>query len=71
MTAPHQQRVIDEHAELSDRVEKLSAFIAASAIFPKLDAAERSRLRRQLALMSQYADVLAERIKAFGQGVSL
>ena len=44
--APHQQRVVDEQAELAGRLSKLLAFFQ-SPIFFKLDGAEQSRLRSQ------------------------
>lgn len=62
---PHQQRVIDEHAELKDRSSKLSAFILDNPLFLTLAPEEQSRMRRQNDLMAQYVDVLSERIAAF------
>lgn len=61
---PHQQRVIDEKAELDDRRSKLAAFLYTGT-FEALDAAERERLEKQLRLMTSYSDVLGERIEAF------
>ena len=61
---PHQQRVVDEKAELDDRRSKLAAFLYTGT-FEALAAAERERLEKQLRLMTSYSDVLAERIKAF------
>lgn len=61
---PHQQRVVDEHKELSDKLSKLLSFFQGS-IFPTLSDAERSRLRNQARFMDGYAAVLEERIAAF------
>lgn len=61
---PHQQRVVDEKNELSDRLSKLYAFFQGP-IFPTLSEAERSRLRNQARFMDGYAAVLEERINAF------
>lgn len=61
---PHQQRVVDEKNELSERLAKLLAFFQGP-IFPTLGEAERSRLRNQARFMDGYAAVLEERIAAF------
>lgn len=62
---PHQQRVVDEKAELDERLAKLRGFIG-SDIFLNLDAAEQVRLRMQAVHMAAYSKVLGERIEAFG-----
>lgn len=62
---PHQQRVVDEKAELNDKLSKLGAFITSSPIFSKLNKAEQERLKRQQGLMAGYSEVLDERIEAF------
>jgi hypothetical protein len=62
--APHQQRVIDEHQELTDKLDKLNSFFS-NPVFQGLDAAEQDRMRRQASAMQEYADVLVERINAF------
>ena len=59
-----QQRVIDEHAEIEGRCDRLAAFLGTST-FEALPSAEQERLVRQSGIMVQYSDVLAERIKAF------
>lgn len=65
--ALHQQRVIDECAEMNERMGKLSAFITTD-IFVGLDQAEKNRLVKQAGLMNQLVDVLSERIQAFPKG---
>ena len=62
--APHQQRVVDERAELSDRLSKLLN-VFQTPIFVGLDAAEKARLRSQARFMDGYCAVLEERIAAF------
>lgn len=62
--APHQQRVVDEKAELDDRAGKLNVFIGTE-VFKGLPLAERGRMTRQLSLMLQLSMVLGERIAAF------
>jgi hypothetical protein len=61
---PHQQRVVDELNELSERAGKLLAFLQ-SPTFQTLSKAEKNRLRHQSNYMSGYAMVLRERIEAF------
>lgn len=61
---PHQQRVVDEKNELSERLGKLLAFFQTPT-FDGLSEAERSRLRNQARFMDGYAAVLEERIAAF------
>lgn len=64
--APHQQRVVDEHAECLERLRKLRAFIGdAKGPFRQLDDAERHRLMHQEDVMTELATVLAERVAAF------
>lgn len=61
----HQQRVIDEQAELLDRLTKLGEFRRTSPKFVELDGAEQRRLGRQYDAMYEYSTVLSERINAF------
>ena len=61
---PHQERVIAELKELSDKHDKLCQFLVGT-VFSTLSNAEQSRLRRQCAYMGLYRDVLTERIEAF------
>ena len=63
---PHQQRVIDEKAELDTKAHALSQFIGHSPIFETLDAAEQERLKEQNDVMWQYSEILGARIAAFG-----
>lgn len=66
--APHQQRVVDEKAELDEKLAKLSDF-CATPIFARLDANEQSRLHQQGLAMSAYSILLDERITAFAAHV--
>jgi hypothetical protein len=61
---PHQQRVVDEKAELSDKLEKLLKFFDGS-IYSSLPPEEQSRLSRQSLIMQLYEQVLEERIGNF------
>jgi hypothetical protein len=77
---PHQQRVIDEQAEVGtflsttrDRATKLEAFFGAS-VFKGLPQDEQGRLFRQVAIMNtaifaltEYVTVLEARIQNFPQ----
>lgn len=63
--APHQQRVVDEQTEVSDRLDKLTAFIASNPVFGKLPYDEQGRLKIQKFIMEQYVGVLGDRIDNF------
>jgi hypothetical protein len=62
--APHQQRVVDEKAELDEKREKLLAFFNTD-LFRGLDQAEKDRLRTQHGVMGVYSEILHQRIAAF------
>ncbi len=63
MLEPFQQRVVEEHAALTEKVDKLWEFIWEPTV--ELPDAECKRLDRQLDLMINYSNVLEERIEAF------
>jgi hypothetical protein len=63
--APHQQRVVDEKAELDKKAHALSQFIGTSTIFETIDAEEQERLKEQNDIMWQYSELLGKRIAAF------
>jgi hypothetical protein len=66
---PHQQRVVDEKAELDKKIEALAAFISTFdkpySIFAMLSEPERMRLYMRHRAMVQYSTILGERIAAF------
>ena len=62
--ADWQQRVIEERDQLQERLTKLQAFVVTPA-FKSLPWVERSRLISQKAAMTEYLDILGERIEAF------
>ena len=62
---PHQQRVLDEHRELSDKTDKLIKFFNVP-MFEKLDVAEQDRLKLQWYFMHGYKKCLEMRLKAMG-----
>ena len=62
--APHQQRVVEEKAELDTRLDKLRSFINTGD-FDQVDSAERARLIRQAMIMTDYSRILSDRIEAF------
>lgn len=61
---PHEQRVIDEHQELHEKLSRLSAFLNTDACLT-LPFEERSMLVRQRKIMQEYAEVLSDRINRF------
>lgn len=60
---PHMEHVVEEKRELDEKREKLTSFIAGE-VFGTLNGAEQSRLTRQLAVMTDYSEILRERIEA-------
>lgn len=61
----HQQRVVDEQSELDGKRTKLRAFIDSSSVFNALPEDEKERLVRQHSCMTEYSEILGERIAAF------
>jgi HrpA-like RNA helicase len=61
---PHQQRVVDEAAELKARLNKLESFIIGP-LFAKLSSAEQRLLMDQRGLMQSLHEVLEKRIQLF------
>lgn len=61
---PHEQRVIDEKAELDIKRDALYKFFS-NPIFLSLDENEKDRLQYQYQVMTIYSDILGNRIKNF------
>ncbi|MDC9603518.1 crAss001_48 related protein [Xenorhabdus griffiniae] len=61
---PHQQRVIDELAELNERIEKLSVFIGSNT-YNALEESDCYLLKMQRSAMYNYAEILHMRVKRF------
>ncbi|MBE8596841.1 crAss001_48 related protein [Xenorhabdus sp. BG5] len=61
---PHQQRVIDELAELYGKIESLSSFIGDSS-YRILDEIDRQLLDMQLSVMKSYSKILHTRVSRF------
>lgn len=57
------QRMMVERAQLTERVEKLAAFLQTPT-FKGLDSDERTRMKLQHGFMTGYLEVLQERIRA-------
>ena len=64
---PWQQRVVDEHREVSDRLIKLTAFISGNEAFARLHAIDQSLLRAQRSAMVDYEAVITQRIARFSR----
>lgn len=63
---PHQQRVIEEYEQLAERLRKLGKFITDTpAVFLALPLEEQDLLHQQHAAMTQYHDILVQRIAGF------
>ena len=63
--APHQQRVVGELVQLTDKVEKLNTFMLSDKFTAICDDDERIRLHEQYAVMFVYISILSRRIDAF------
>ncbi len=61
---PHQQAVVDEKNELTEKADKVQAFID-SPDFPALSEEVQSKLLDQLKIMREYESILAYRISRF------
>lgn len=61
---PHQQRVVDEKAELDERLAKLDAFLKTGT-FKSLRDEEQILLDRQAVAMRILSGILRERIALF------
>ena len=62
---PHQQRVVDEKNELSEKATKLNLFIGQNPLFENLIEEEQEDMKIQLDVMYQYIEVLERRINRF------
>lgn len=62
---PHQQRVVEEKADLDKRATALSQFIGCNPVFSALPEDEQKRMEVQNSLMWQLSEVLGARIAAF------
>ena len=61
---PHQQRVVQELAELKTKAEKLALFLG-SKNYMALSPEEQDLLDSQLEIMTDYARILDKRIELF------
>lgn len=61
---PHEQRVVDEQAELEDKLRRLNDFTKVST-FALLDSEDKTLLRMQLEVMRTYSSILGLRIARF------
>jgi hypothetical protein len=61
---PYQERVVIEHKELSNKIDKLIVFID-SEYFKSLDLIDQSLLKQQLDVMIQYRSILLKRMNRF------
>ena len=59
--ATFEQRVVIEHKQLGERLHKLRDFLDSKK-FNELSDAERARLNRQVTVMSEYFEVLTDRL---------
>lgn len=63
---PYQQRVVEEKADLDERLSKLRAFISHPDFFEHMtDEDKRVRLVRQEQALKMYSNILCKKIYAF------
>lgn len=62
---PHQQRVVDEKAELDLKRQNLETFLLKSPIYNTLAMSEKLLLIEQERVMTLYSEILGKRIAAF------
>jgi hypothetical protein len=62
---PHEQRVLEEKADLDKKIEALKTFISKSPVWETVSPLEKDRLQKQHHTMSHYSTILGERIAAF------
>ena len=55
-------RLKREESELSEKIEKLEAFVGGNVQFDRLELSEQDNLREQLTYMKEYRGVLARRL---------
>ena len=60
----YQKRVVEEKEELASKIEKLRSFLGCTAS-AQIEPKGLDLLRRQLAIMDDYANVLTQRIDLF------
>lgn len=63
MNTTFKDRLVEEHAALNEKIEKLSKFISESDIFKGLSTEHQDLLKCQLHHMSEYQQILIQRIK--------
>lgn len=63
MNTTFKDRLVEEHAALNEKIEKLSKFISESDIFKGLSTEHQDLLKLQLFHMSEYQQILIQRIK--------
>jgi hypothetical protein len=61
-----QERVVVEHQELTEKIERLEKFLESHVYAVRLGELEKTLLRNQLSHMRSYADILARRIALWG-----
>lgn len=65
---PHEQRVVDEKADLDGRLSRLRAFChEVGGVFDSLSTFEKQLLTEQEGLMAELSEVLDRRIALFNR----
>ena len=64
MPAPHIERMMEEGNQLTDRIQKLQAFILTNPAYQELVELDLSLLQAQLSAMTTYLNILNLRLAA-------
>lgn len=62
---PHQQRVVDEYNELTDKINRLEDFLQSEKFTVIVSEEEQILLAIQFQAMQRYQEILLERIELF------
>lgn len=68
---PHEERIVQEKADLDEKLSKLRAFMCDEQKFLALKSEDQWLLRMQLEAMDQYSRVLGLRVTRFTMAKSL
>ena len=61
----HERRVLEEHEQISNKLQKLDTFINRSTSFKSLQEVEQGLLKDQYEAMIAYRNILDKRIALF------
>ena len=63
MSEEVRERLLNERDDLGVKLKKLASFIYNNDLFNKIDKRQQKLLKRQLFIMTEYFDILNERLE--------